>query len=116
MAANCTRRSLRKNCRRCTSAPSSPHSWRTSPCTGAQAAAELEASAGVAADGDVEEEVLCVARGDFATSKKRVAHPALTISMLLALAVVAVCAAAPLFLDSVAWVLESIDGRFLLDG
>jgi hypothetical protein len=36
--------------------------------------------------------------------------------MLLALAVVAVCAAAPLFLDSVAWVLESIDGRFLLDG
>ena len=38
------------------------------------------------------------------------------ISMLLALAVVAVCAAAPLFLDSVAWVLESIDGRFLLYG
>ena len=36
--------------------------------------------------------------------------------MLLALAVVAVCAAVPLFLDSVAWVLEAVDGRFLLDG
>ena len=36
--------------------------------------------------------------------------------MLLALAVVAVCAAAPLFLDAVVRVLESIDGRFLLDG
>ena len=38
------------------------------------------------------------------------------LSMLLALAVVAVCTAAPLFLESVAWILESLDGRFLLDG
>ena len=36
--------------------------------------------------------------------------------MLLALAVVAVCTAAPLFLESVTWILESLDGRFLLDG
>ena len=66
-------------------------------------------------DGDVKKRC-CVSasrRGDFASSP---AHLLLAISMLLALAVVAVCAAAPLFLDSVTWVLESIDGRFLLDG